>query len=77
MEVCTDHGEGGEKPENKNGKCPFLELCEKREITDPTSYLHVLILPFLFAFSCSQSFASTHLPCRCTIVPDILLIRFP
>jgi len=41
MDVCTDHGEGGEKPENKNEKCPFFELCEKTKITDPSSYLHV------------------------------------
>jgi hypothetical protein len=34
MEVCTDHGEGGEKPENKNEKCPYFELCDKRETTD-------------------------------------------
>jgi len=41
MEVSTDHGEGGEKPENKYEKCPFFELYDKREITDPNSYLHV------------------------------------
>jgi hypothetical protein len=26
MEVCTDHGEGGEKPENKNEKCRFFRV---------------------------------------------------